>query len=55
MHLSIKHNSDLARLSFQDALIVASAEQSGAVRLLSEDLSHGQLIGGVRVENPLRT
>jgi predicted nucleic acid-binding protein len=47
--------SDLARLSFWDALIVASAEQSGAVRLLSEDLGHGQLIGGVRVENPLRT
>jgi predicted nucleic acid-binding protein len=47
--------SDLARLSFWDALIVASAEQSGAGRLLSEDLNHGQLIGGVRVENPLRT
>ncbi len=47
--------AELARLSFWDALIVAAAEQSGAGRLLSEDLSHGQLIGSVRVENPLRT
>jgi predicted nucleic acid-binding protein len=46
--------SELARLSFWDALIVASAEQSGSGRLLSEDLGHGQLIGSVRVENPLR-
>lgn len=47
--------ADLSRLSFWDALIVASAEQCGAGRLLSEDLSHGQLIGSIRVDNPLRT
>lgn len=45
---------DLARLSFWDGLIVASAEQSGAGLLYSEDLNDGQEIAGVRVCNPLR-
>lgn len=44
--------ADLARLSFWDALILASAEQCGASRLLTEDLNHGQQIAGVRIENP---
>lgn len=43
----------LARLSFWDALIVASAEQSGATLLYSEDLNDGQETAGVRVRNPL--
>lgn len=43
----------LSRLSFRDALIVASAEQSGAGLLYSEDLNDGQQIAGVRVRNPL--
>jgi predicted nucleic acid-binding protein len=30
----------------------AAAEQAGARRLLSEDLQHGQVIAGVRIENP---
>jgi len=33
-------------------LIVAAAEQSQAVELLNEDLSHGQVIAGIRVVNP---
>jgi predicted nucleic acid-binding protein len=44
----------LARLSFWDALIIASAEQAGAAQLYSEDLNHGQLIAGVLIHNPLR-
>ena len=45
---------ELAQLSFWDALIVASAAEAGAATLLTEDLSHGQIIAGVRVENPFR-
>lgn len=45
--------SDLARISFWDALIVASAEEVDADELLSEDLNAGQSIVGIRVVNPL--
>lgn len=43
---------DRYRLSFWDALIVATAAKAGAQRLLTEDLSSGQLIEGVLIENP---
>jgi len=43
---------DEAHIGFWAALIVASAVKSGANRLLSEDLKAGQIISGVRVENP---
>jgi len=33
-------------------MILASAEQDGAAELLSEDLSHGQIIAGVKISNP---
>ena len=46
--------SDLVRISFWDALIVASAEEVNAEEVLSEDLSDGQAIGGVRVVNPFK-
>jgi predicted nucleic acid-binding protein len=39
-------------LSFWDALIVEAALKGGADRLLTEDLQHGQVIEGLRVENP---
>ena len=43
-------------LSFWDALIVEAALEGGADRLLTEDLQHGQVIEGLRIENPfLRT
>ena len=45
--------SDLARISFWDALIVASAEEADADELLSEDLNAGQSVVGIRVVNPL--
>ena len=38
--------------SFWDALILESALKGGADRLLTEDLQHGQVIEGLRVENP---
>jgi predicted nucleic acid-binding protein len=42
------------KISFWDALIMAAARASGARELLTEDLSHGQDYGGVRVVNPFR-
>lgn len=42
------------RVSFWDALIVVAAEISLCERIWTEDLNHGQIIRGVRVENPLR-
>lgn len=39
-------------LSFWDALIVEAALKAGADRLFTEDMQHGQIIEGMRVENP---
>ena len=46
---------DLHRLhsvSFWDALVIRAASAAGCSRVLSEDLNDGQIIDGVRVENP---
>ena len=43
------------RIGFWDALIVAAAAKSGAARVLSEDLHNGQVMAGVRIENPFKT
>jgi predicted nucleic acid-binding protein len=43
---------DEGRISFWDALIVASAVRAGAGRLVTEDLRAGRIIAGVRIENP---
>jgi predicted nucleic acid-binding protein len=40
------------QLSFWDALIVAAALKGGASRILTEDLSPGRSIAGVRIESP---
>lgn len=48
---------DLHRLhgiSFQDALILRSAQVAGCRVLLTEGLPHGRRFDGVRVENPFR-
>lgn len=42
------------RISFWDALIVGAAAQAECEVLLSEDLNDGQVIDGVRVENPFK-
>jgi len=41
------------RLSFWDALIVVAAQSANCEKLWTEDLNDGQLIRGVRIENPL--
>jgi predicted nucleic acid-binding protein len=46
--------SIINRLSFWDALIIVSAESARCGVLWSEDLNHGQIIRGVRIENPLK-
>jgi predicted nucleic acid-binding protein len=43
---------DESRIGFWDALIVSTAAKSGATRILSEDLSAGQRIAGILIENP---
>jgi predicted nucleic acid-binding protein len=51
----IQRASDLEerhKLSFWDALIVIAAQDAGATRLLSEDLTDGQRFGALRVEDP---
>ena len=42
------------KMSLWDALIVGAAISAGCRTLLSEDLGHGAVIDGVRVENPFR-
>jgi len=42
----------LNKISFWDALIISAAKQANCNYLLSEDLSHGQLIAGIRVVSP---
>jgi predicted nucleic acid-binding protein len=43
-----------ASISFWDALIVAAAQRAGADEILTEDLSDGEIIDGVRIVNPFR-
>lgn len=42
------------RKSFWDSLIVVAAESAHCETLWTEDLNHGQIIRGVRIENPLK-
>lgn len=47
--------ADRTGYAFHDALIIASALESGCTVLFSEDMQNGQVIDGVlRVVNPLR-
>jgi predicted nucleic acid-binding protein len=48
---------DLSRksqLSFWDALILRAAARADCGTLLSEDLNDGQVVDGVRIENPFK-
>jgi predicted nucleic acid-binding protein len=45
---------DRYRLSFWDALIVAAARTAECAYLLTEDLSHGQVLDGVLVVSPFK-
>jgi predicted nucleic acid-binding protein len=42
------------RIGYWDAAVLAACERLGAEVLYSEDLSHGQEYGGIRVVNPFR-
>lgn len=42
----------LHQISFWDALIIRCASAAGCTRLISEDMHHGQVLDGVRIENP---
>ena len=44
--------SRTAQLSFWDGLIIAAARSGGCDSILTEDLTAGATIGGVRIENP---
>jgi len=52
LNASLLHERN--QLSFWDALMVEAARVAGAGRLLTEDLQDGQVIAGVRIENPFR-
>jgi predicted nucleic acid-binding protein len=43
---------DEFQIGFWDALIVACALKCGASKILTEDLNPGQMIAGMRIENP---
>jgi len=45
-----------SRLGYRiyDAMIVASALEAGCTKLYTEDLHHGQVVEGLRIENPFR-
>ena len=54
---SVLEAVDLARahqLSLWDAQIVQAAAAADCATLLTEDLTHGAVLAGVRVENPFR-
>ncbi len=40
------------RFSIWDSLIVVAAKRADCSTLLTEDLQHGQIIDGLRIENP---
>ena len=42
----------LRALSFWDSLILHAARQASCSVLLSEDMGHGQIIEGIRIQNP---
>ena len=46
--------SVLNKISFWDALIVTAAEHAKCEYVYTEDLNSGQIIRGVKVENPYR-
>ncbi len=41
-----------AQLPLRDALLIEAARTAGCGRILTEDLSDGATISGVRIENP---
>jgi predicted nucleic acid-binding protein len=52
LHTSARALAEEHRLSFYDALIVASAIEAGCDLLYSEDMQPGRTIGGLSIINP---
>ena len=52
LYVEALHLQSRYKFSWYDSLIVAAALQAKSELLLSEDLQHGQKIGGLRIENP---
>jgi predicted nucleic acid-binding protein len=52
--LSAIRRSQQDSISFWDSLIIDAALKGGAERLWSEDLQHGRVVSGMRIENPFR-
>ena len=50
--LAAVRRSRSSLLSYWDSLIVETARSAGAAILYTEDLQHGQEIGGLRIVNP---
>lgn len=50
--LSAMARTQSQSFSFWDALILEAAISTGADRLFTEDLQDGQIIEGLRIENP---
>ncbi len=52
IHLHALRLSDRYGFSIWDGLIVAAALEAKCSTLLTEDMQHGQVVEGVRIENP---
>ena len=52
LHAAARALAEKDRLSFYDALIVASALEAGCDTLFTEDLQHGRKFGNLTVVNP---
>lgn len=52
IHLHALRISGNYGFSIWDGLIVAAALEARCARLLTEDLQHGRLVEGLRIENP---
>ena len=52
LHVAARALAEAHRLSFYDALIVASAIEAGCDTLYTEDMQHGRGIGELAIVNP---
>jgi predicted nucleic acid-binding protein len=52
VHLKALEIAEANRVGIYDACIVAAAQIAGCDTLYTEDLNHGQRIGGVTIRNP---
>ena len=46
--------AEAGRASYWDALLVATAAEAGCTVVLTEDMSNGNVLSGVRIHNPFR-